>query len=136
MRSSFHISGRSVIKIEFGSHQSATSGDGNGEKMYLRTRVRSIRKSVFVAGLLGLTAVTSFAIVHNLFHFLDPTGITTTYNANGGPIDEGSKNPFFDSLGTNGRSCGTCHLGSDAMGLSVRSIQAKFFSTRGHDPLF
>ena len=104
--------------------------------MYLRTRVRSIRKSVFVAGLLGLTAVTSFAIVHNLFHFLDPTGIITTYNANGGPIDESSKNPFFDSLGTNGRSCGTCHLGSDAMGLSVRSIQAKFFRTRGHDPLF
>jgi cytochrome c peroxidase len=104
--------------------------------MFLRTRVRSIRKSVFVASLLGLTAVTSFAMFHNLFHFLDPTGIITTYNANGGPIDESSKNPFFDSLGTNGRSCGTCHLGSDAMGLSVRSIQAKFFRTRGHDPLF
>ncbi len=104
--------------------------------MNLRMRVRSVRKSVFVAGLLGVTAVASVAMIHNLFHFLDPTGVISTYNANGGPIDESSKNPFFDSLGSNGRSCGTCHLGSDAMGLSVRSIQAKFYRTRGHDPLF
>ena len=104
--------------------------------MNLRMRVRSVRKSVFVAGLLGVTAVASVAMIHNLFHFLDPTGVISTYNANGGPIDENSKNPFFDSLGSNGRSCGTCHLGSDAMGLSVRSIQAKFYRTRGHDPLF
>lgn len=73
---------------------------------------------------------------HNLFHFFDPTGIITTYAANGGPIDQSSNNPFFQSIGTNGRSCGTCHLGSDAMGLSVRSIQDRFFRTRGHDPLF
>ena len=104
--------------------------------MNLRMRVRSMRKFFLVAGLLGVTAVASAAMIHHLFHFLDPTGIISTYNANGGPIDEGSKNPFFDSLGTNGRSCGTCHLGSDAMGLSVRSIQAKFLRTSGHDPLF
>ncbi|MEQ1354383.1 MAG: hypothetical protein ABLT11_10220, partial [Candidatus Acidiferrum sp.] len=104
--------------------------------MNLRMRVRSIRKFFFVTGLLGVTAVASAAMIHHLFHFLDPTGIISTYNGNGGPIDDSSNNPFFDSLGTNGRSCGTCHLGSDAMGLSVRSIQAKFFRTRGHDPLF
>ena len=101
------------------------------KRMDMRVRVRSIRKSVFVAGLLGITAVASVAMIHNLFHFLDPTGVTTTYNANGGPIDESSNNPFFDSLGTNGRSCATCHLGSDAMGLSVRSIQAKFDRSHG-----
>jgi cytochrome c peroxidase len=104
--------------------------------MNLRMRVRNARKPIFVAALLGVTAVASVAMIHNLFHFLDPTGVTTTYNANGGPIDESSNNPFFDSLGTNGRSCGTCHLGSDAMGLSVRSIQAKFYRSHGHDPLF
>lgn len=104
--------------------------------MSLRASARSIRKSLFVAALLGITAVGSYAVLHTLFHFLDPTGVITTYNANGGPIDESSKNPFFDSLGTNGRSCGTCHLAGDAMGLSVRSVQSTFFRTRGHDPLF
>lgn len=105
-------------------------------KMGLSTYLRGIRKSVLLAFLLGVTAVASVAMFHSLFHFLDPTGIITTYNANGGPIDDSSKNPFFKSLGTNGRSCGTCHLGSDAMGLSVRSVQATYFRTHGHDPLF
>lgn len=104
--------------------------------MAIPTYLRSIRKSIFVAVLLGVTALASAAMFQNLFHFLDPAGIVTTYNANGGPIDENSNNPFFKNLGTNGRSCGTCHLGSDAMGLSVRSIQSTFYRTHGNDPLF
>jgi hypothetical protein len=59
----------------------------------------------------------------------------STYSTNG-PIDESSNNPFFQSLGTNGRTCGTCHLASDAFGLSVRSIRQKFFRSEGTDPLF
>lgn len=106
------------------------------QKMGLRMRVRSIRKSVFVMALLGVTAVASVAMIHDLFDFLDPTGVISTYNANNGPIDASSNNPFFQSLGTNGRSCATCHLGGDAFGLSVHSIQLKFSQTHGHDPLF
>src|SRR6185369_7654891 len=34
--------------------------------------------------------------------------------------------PFFQSLGTNGRSCATCHLASDAWGLSAAHVQAIF----------
>ncbi len=93
------------------------------------------RKWLVVAGTLALAAVASAAIIPNLFPFLDPTGLISTYNANG-PIDEGSKNAFFESLGTNGRSCGTCHLASDGMGLGVNSIQAKYAVTHGNDPLF
>ncbi len=85
--------------------------------------------------LLGLTTVASAALLPNLFPFLDPTGLISTYNTNG-PIDESSNNPFFQSLGTNGRSCATCHLASDAFGLSVTSIQKTFARTHGSDPLF
>jgi hypothetical protein len=44
--------------------------------------------------------------------------------------------PFFQSLGTNGRSCASCHLASDAWGLSAAHVQAIFTATNGTDPLF
>ena len=51
-----------------------------------------------------------------------------------GAIDAG--NAFFGSLGTNGRSCGTCHLEGSAFGLSAQAAQAVFAATGGTDPLF
>ncbi|HET7296339.1 MAG TPA: hypothetical protein VFI66_04310 [Gemmatimonadales bacterium] len=71
--------------------------------------------------------------VGNLFQFADPTGAIATYSTNGA-LDNG--NPFFQSLGTNGRSCATCHLASDAFGLSAVSAQARFAATGGTDPMF
>jgi cytochrome c peroxidase len=98
-------------------------------------RVARGRKWLLVGGGLALGTVASAAIIPNLFPFFDPTGLISTYNANG-PIDESNKNVFFQSLGTNGRSCATCHLASDGMGLGVSSIQAKYAATHGNDPLF
>ena len=49
-------------------------------------------------------------------------------------IDPG--NAFFQSLGTNGRSCGSCHLQGSAFGLSAEAAQAVFAATGGTDPLF
>ena len=51
-----------------------------------------------------------------------------------GTIDRG--NPFFRSFGTNGRTCGTCHLQADAFGLSAQAVRAVFAATGGTDPLF
>ena len=51
-----------------------------------------------------------------------------------GTID--ASNAFFRSLGTNGRSCGTCHLEASAFGLSAQAVQAVFAATGGTDPLF
>jgi hypothetical protein len=101
----------------------------------LQNHVRKSRKWLLAAGILSLTTVASAAMLPNLFPLLDPTGLIATYNANG-PIDESSKNPFFQNLGTNGRSCGTCHLASDAFGLGVDSIRSKFLHSNGRDPLF
>ncbi|HXA78303.1 MAG TPA: hypothetical protein VNV41_14315 [Candidatus Acidoferrales bacterium] len=98
-------------------------------------RVAEGRKLLTVAGIFGLATVASAAIIPNLFPLLDSTGLISTYNA-GGAIDESTKNVFFQSLGTNGRSCGTCHLAGDGFGLSANSVQAKFVATHGNDPLF
>src|SRR3954469_3086636 len=51
-----------------------------------------------------------------------------------GMIDRG--NAFFQSLGTNGRSCATCHLQANAFGLSAEAAQAAFSASGGRDPLF
>ena len=63
----------------------------------------------------------------------DPSGQIATVSTRGS-IDLG--NPFFQSLGTNGRSCATCHLQSDGMGLSASAVQATFAASGPTDPLF
>jgi cytochrome c peroxidase len=63
----------------------------------------------------------------------DATGVIRTYTANG-EID--TTNPFFQSLGTNGRSCFTCHRPETAWSLTPASIQARFNASAGTDPVF
>jgi cytochrome c peroxidase len=71
----------------------------------------------------------------NLFPFLDPTGAIETYTTDpSGTLD--LTGPFFQSLGTNGRSCGTCHQPSDAWTVSAAHVRARFFLTAGTDPIF
>jgi cytochrome c peroxidase len=69
----------------------------------------------------------------NLLPFLDLTGFSAT-NSTTGSVD--LSGPFFQSLGTNGRTCGTCHAPSDAFGLSAADAQFRYFITHGKDPLF
>jgi cytochrome c peroxidase len=65
--------------------------------------------------------------------FLDATGVTTTLSVNG-PID--THGAFFQSLGSNGRTCATCHVTSQAMSISAVGVQLRFLETFGRDPLF
>jgi cytochrome c peroxidase len=72
-------------------------------------------------------------IIPNLFPFLDATGLVSTYNTGGAIHEDGA---FFQSLGTNGRTCGTCHQASDAMGLRAENVRLRYITSRGTDPLF
>jgi cytochrome c peroxidase len=69
----------------------------------------------------------------NLQLFFDTAGIIGTLDVNG-PVNE--QGAFFRSLGTNGRTCATCHVASQAMSLSAKGIQLRFAQSRGQDPLF
>jgi len=51
-----------------------------------------------------------------------------------GPIKP--DNPFFLSLGTNGRSCATCHVGVEGWSMTPADLQARFDATNGTDPVF
>ncbi len=65
--------------------------------------------------------------------FENPSGYAATFNT-AGQIDE--SNPFFQSLGTNGRSCSTCHQASDGWTVVPSHIQQRFVATGGTDPIF
>jgi len=64
----------------------------------------------------------------------DPSGTISTYQPSGDT--QTSSNSFFQSLGTNGRSCGTCHQEQTAWSVSAQSVQARFNSSLGTDPIF
>lgn len=66
--------------------------------------------------------------------FKNATGRFGIINTSG-PIDT-STHPFFAVTGPNGRACVTCHQPSDAMSLSVATIQQRWEDTNGSDPLF
>jgi cytochrome c553 len=73
------------------------------------------------------------APIRNLQPFPNDSGVLATYNVNG-QIDR--KNAFFRSMGTNGRTCETCHQASEAFSITPPSIRERFERTQGRDPLF
>jgi cytochrome c peroxidase len=72
--------------------------------------------------------------IPNGVFFPNPNGASQTYSTNGGGMD--LTGPFFQSLGTNGRTCATCHQPSDAMSVSTANVQLRFLLTQGRDPIF
>jgi cytochrome c peroxidase len=84
----------------------------------------------------GLLAIGhgSNTVVPRYQEFLDPDGVLGNLNL-GGPTDE-TQNPFFQVMGTNGRSCVTCHQPSDAFSVTPPHLQERFAATAGTDPIF
>jgi len=97
----------------------------------LRTRI-----GYCVVGLIVIatgSAIATGVYLPNLFPFLDFTGFSGTYSTAGNVDLSG---PFFQSLGTNGRTCGTCHQPTDAFGLSAIDAKLRYSISSGKDPLF
>jgi cytochrome c peroxidase len=65
--------------------------------------------------------------------FANSTGTHRTFSTTGS-VDE--QNPFFKSIGTNGRTCGSCHKASAGWTITPSQIQKLFNDTNGLDPLF
>jgi hypothetical protein len=86
--------------------------------------------------LVGLVAMSGGHHQGPTFHLqLNERGISESIRTDGGPIVDPS-NPFFQSLGTNGRSCSTCHTPEDNFTITPEHLQARFNRTRGQDPVF
>ena len=65
---------------------------------------------------------------------LNQDGILQTIFSSGHTFDK--SNLFFTSIGTNGRSCSTCHVASSAWTISPNEVFARFIRTLGRDPIF
>jgi hypothetical protein len=65
--------------------------------------------------------------------FSNPTGVVETVST-AGPVDDG--NPFFHSIGTNGRACVSCHTPSAGWTITPAQLQTLFNQTQGLDPVF
>lgn len=94
---------------------------------------KPILRWVIALGILTSGGAIADIYLPNLFPFLDFTGFSAT-NSTTGSID--LSGPFFQRLGTNGRTCGTCHAPGDGFGLSAADAQFRYFTSHGKDPLF
>jgi cytochrome c peroxidase len=99
--------------------------------------------AVFTAGalaaaLLAATAATAWKASGDGQHdFLEPfangTGAVQTVST-AGRID--LHNPFFQDLGTNGRTCFTCHRPESAWTITPAGVRERFEASGGRDPIF
>lgn len=89
---------------------------------------------IAVAGAQQNSFSSFLSFIPNGVFFPNPNGASQTYSTTGGGIDESG--PFFQSLGTNGRSCGSCHQPINGMSISALNVQLRFLLTRGQDPIF
>jgi cytochrome c peroxidase len=102
--------------------------------MMKRTTLYLCAAGAPLALLCGLTATRSQASDGpDRETFPDPTGQIRTLSTQG---DIDTQNPFFQSLGTNGRACVTCHQLSDGLSITPAHIRDRFEDTDGTDPLF
>ena len=104
-----------------------------GPRVFSPRRLMTV-SVVTLALLFGVVALHGERpFVPNGLHFFNENGTSMTYSTNGG-ID--LTNPFFQNLGSNGRTCATCHQPGDGMSVSASHIQERFDFTRGLDPIF
>lgn len=87
-----------------------------------------------VVAAVGGQQIPFLNFIPNGVFFPNANGASQTYSANSGGID--MTGPFFQSLGTNGRSCSTCHTPADGMSVSAANVQLRFLLTQGQDPIF
>jgi cytochrome c peroxidase len=65
--------------------------------------------------------------------FRDPSGQIRTFTT-AGFLD--TRNPFFRSLGSNGRACVSCHQPRDGWTITPAHLRERFEATDGLDPIF
>jgi cytochrome c peroxidase len=82
---------------------------------------------------IGAGAQATPPVIPQLGIDLDPGGAIATFQPSGSTIT--ANNAFFQDLGTNGRTCFTCHQPQDAWSFSAQHARDRFYAN-SNDPLF
>jgi cytochrome c peroxidase len=64
----------------------------------------------------------------------DPSGRVGSFQPGGATMT--GNNAFFQNLGTNGRTCFSCHQPQNGWTVSAASVRARFEASEGKDPIF
>ena len=73
------------------------------------------------------------AFLPNMLPIPNASGLAATFSTQGRISLSG---PFFQSLGTNGRACVSCHQPQAGWTITPENVQLRFDLTRGTDPIF
>jgi hypothetical protein len=65
---------------------------------------------------------------------IDTNGAIATFQPGGATFT--ANNAFFQNIGTNGRTCFTCHQPQSGWSVSAAGVSARFAATAGTDPIF
>lgn len=80
------------------------------------------------------TIQTAPAIIPRFELDEDPSGAVATFQPGGATIP--ANNAFFQNLGTNGRTCFTCHQPQSGWTVSAADVADRFATSGGTDPIF
>lgn len=103
------------------------------QRVSLRSRWGMLGAVVVVLACSCALRTSADTSVPNPLFTLDRSGILSTYSRSG-PID--TTNPFFQNLGTNGRTCFSCHQPTDGWTVTPRHLRDRFRASYGTDPIF
>jgi cytochrome c peroxidase len=89
--------------------------------------------AILAGVVVGASLTTAASQPANQVTFADATGQVATVTTAG---SFETTNPFFKSLGTNGRTCESCHRAAQAWTLTPAEVRQRFNTSKGQDPLF
>ena len=100
-------------------------------------RGRALAWTMLACGLPGLAAAADDDRARpdraQMHRAANESGVAVTISTNGF-IDR--RNPFFRELGSNGRSCVTCHVPEEGWSMTPKGLRDRFERTQGTDPVF
>src|SRR6266536_1527265 len=108
-----------------------SEGGHNMNRRFQRRHLAVALAALFFVSASGTAGEQSF--LSGMLPFANPTGVAATF-ATAGKVD--LTGPFFQSLGTNGRACVSCHQASTGWTITPANVQARFDATDGTDPIF
>src|SRR4051794_4919399 len=97
----------------------------------MKTNFASVGAVFLLASTSLVTAGSSH--ISNMKEYANGSGTSQSFSSNGA-LD--TRNPFFQNLGSNGRSCTSCHQPDQGWSVTPAGIQQRFEATGGGFPRF
>jgi cytochrome c peroxidase len=122
-----------VVILLAGGMFSATPSHAEGDTDWIPGAIHALRKAAHDWEAEDTKQMTPPLIPAQTYD-RDPLGVISTLQAGGPTIT--STNAFFQDIGSNGRTCFSCHQPRNGWGISASSVRHTFEDSRGKAPIF